>query len=325
MLDQFGRTIDYIRISVTDRCNLRCVYCMPAEGVEQFKCKDVLSYEEIIRLCRIFASLGIKKVKITGGEPLVRLDICKLIAEIKAVEGIEQVTITTNGVLLASMAEELIRSGVDGINISLDTVKKEKFKKLTRRDQLEKVMQGIYQLVKLKYDKIKINCVPIAQINGDQIAYIASFAKDYPIAVRFIELMPIGMATDYTAIDKTILRETISKAYGKLIPWDGKLGNGPANYFSIQGFKGKIGFIEAVHHKFCGQCNRVRLTANGFLKLCLQYDTGIDLRELLRNHTDDLVIKNSIEKNIFSKPLEHAFDCGTTAKTDQRKMFQVGG
>jgi len=325
MLDQFGRMIDYVRISVTDRCNLRCTYCMPAEGVEAFQCKDILSYEEIIRLCRIFASLGIKKIKITGGEPLVRLDLCKLIAAIKAIEGIEQVTITTNGVLLESMAEELIRAGIDGINISLDTLTRENFKQLTRRDHLDEVLRGIDQLVQLQYKKIKINCVPIEEVNGDQIAQIAALAKTYPIAVRFIELMPIGMATGYTAIDKEKILQSLHKAHGELIPWKGKLGNGPANYFSIRGFKGKIGFIEALHHKFCGQCNRVRLTANGFLKLCLQYDTGVDLRKLLRSNADDQYIKRIIEKNIVLKPREHYFNDSTVAQSDQRKMFQVGG
>lgn len=325
MLDQFGRKIDYIRISVTDRCNLRCTYCMPAEGVEAFPCKDLLSYEEIIRLCHLFASLGIKKIKITGGEPLVRLNLCKLIAAVKAIEGIEQVTITTNGVLLETMAEDLIRSDIDGINISLDTVKKENFKQLTRRNHLEQVMRGIYKLMQMKYKKIKINCVPIEEVNGDQIASIALLAKEYPIAVRFIELMPIGMAIGYTAIDKDRLLQIIYNAYGELIPWSGNLGNGPANYFSVKGFKGKIGFIEALHHKFCGQCNRVRLTSDGFLKLCLQYDTGIDLRRLLRSNADDAYVKRIIEKNIFLKPREHHFENSTGKPIDKRKMFQVGG
>ncbi len=321
MLDQFGRTIDYIRISVTDRCNLRCSYCMPEKEVEQFQCKDLLSYEEIIRLCHVFALLGIKKIKLTGGEPLVRLDICKLIATIKGIAGIEQVT----GVLLSAMAEDLINAGIDGINISLDTVKKENFKQLTRRNHLEQVLQGICKLVQMKYEKIKINCVPITEVNGDQIAYIASLAKEYPIAVRFIELMPIGMATGYTAINKVTLLQIIHKAYGELIPWNGNLGNGPATYFSARGFRGKIGFIEALHNKFCGQCNRVRLTSNGFLKLCLQYDMGIDLRHLLRNNADDTYIRRIIEKNIFSKPREHHFNDNTITQIDQRKMFQVGG
>lgn len=325
MIDQFGRTIDYVRISVTDRCNLRCTYCMPTEGVEEFQCKDILSYEEMIRLCRIFASLGIKKIKITGGEPLVRLNVCKLIAAIKAIKGIEQVTITTNGVLLEAMAEELICSGIDSINISLDTVKRENFKQLTRRDHLDEVMRGIDKLVRMQYKKIKINCVPIEEVNGDQIAQIASLAKEYPIAVRFIELMPIGMATDYTAIDKENLLQSLHKAYGELIPWNGNLGNGPAKYFSVRGFKGKIGFIEALHHKFCDQCNRVRLTSNGFLKLCLQYDMGIDLRKVLRSNADDAYIQKIIEKNIILKPREHYFNDSTTPASDQRKMFQVGG
>ncbi|MBP2633253.1 MAG: moaA [Firmicutes bacterium] len=326
MLDQFGRTIDYMRISLTDRCNLCCKYCMPETGVEQLGRKDILSYEEIIRLAKIFAELGIKKIKLTGGEPLIKLNICHLIAELKAIPEIEQVTITTNGILLPKMAKDLISSGIDGFNISLDTLDREKFRELTRHDQLSSVIQGIDTLLALNFENIKINCVPIAEVNEDQLLDIANFAKNYPISVRFIELMPIGMAHDFTAIEKTTIVSMLQKEYGKSFPWSGQLGNGPATYYSFPGFKGKIGFIEAMHNKFCMSCNRIRLTANGFLKLCLQYDKGVDLRNLLRNQTDDASIRAVIEQNIYKKPQEHHFNDGTTIESqDLRKMFQVGG
>lgn len=326
MLDQYKRKIDYMRISVTDRCNLRCRYCMPADGIEQMACKDLLSYEEILRLCRIFAQLGIKKIKLTGGEPLVRLGICNLIQQIKQISGIEQVTITTNGVLLPQMAEELIKTGIDGINISLDTLQRDKFLELTRRDQVADVLAGIERLMELGYKNIKINCVPILEINGNQIAEIVGLAKKYPLVVRFIELMPIGNITGYTAIHRDFIMETLQNRYGELIPYQSSLGNGPASYFSLPKFKGKIGFIDAIHHKFCEACNRVRLTSNGFMKLCLQYNVGVDLKQMLRSDADDVYLKQVIKKNIYKKPLEHHFYDESVAQIrDERNMFQVGG
>lgn len=326
MLDQFGRVIDYMRISLTDRCNLRCKYCMPKDGIDHLCRKDLLSYEEIIRLAKIFAGLGIKKIKLTGGEPLIKLNICHLIAELKAIPQIEQVTITTNGILLPKMAKDLISAGVDGFNISLDTLDREKFHQLTRHDQLSNVIQGIDTLLALNCENIKINCVPIEEVNKDQLLAIAGFAQKHPISVRFIELMPIGMAHDFTAIEKTTIISMLQKEYGKSFPWSGQIGNGPATYYSFPGFKGKIGFIEAMHNKFCMSCNRIRLTANGFLKLCLQYDKGVDLKQLLRNQTEDASIRTVIEQNIYKKPQEHHFDDGIAIQDqDSRKMFQVGG
>lgn len=326
MLDQYGRTIDYVRISVTDRCNLRCRYCMPEQGVEQMRCEDVLSYEEIARLCRLFASLGVKKIKLTGGEPLARLGICELVAQLKRIEGIEQVTITTNGVLLPSLADSLVRAGIDGVNISLDAANPKDFLALTRRDAFGQALNGLRALLELRCQNIKLNCVPIAEINGGQIADIAGFAKRRPIAVRFIELMPIGLAQGYTAIPRARIAQILAARYGRLRPCAERLGNGPAAYFSLPGFRGKIGFIEAVHQKFCGACNRVRLTADGFLKLCLQYNVGVDLRELLRGGASDAYIKKALEKNIYKKPREHRFGRALPPEnSDARKMFQVGG
>jgi len=326
MLDQYGRKIDYMRISVTERCNLRCRYCMPEAGIEKQGCKDMLSYEEILRLCRIFVGLGIRKIKITGGEPLVRVGVCGLIRKIKQIPGIEQVTLTTNGVLLAELAEDLIAAGIDGINISLDTVNEDKFKEITRHSGLKRVLAGIQCLLAKNYHNIKINCVPLAEINGDQIADIAAFAKDQPIAVRFIELMPVGCGTDYTAISQEQVRHILESTYGKLQPYDGQLGNGPAEYYVLPHFQGKIGFINAISHKFCNSCNRIRLTANGFLKLCLQYSLGVDLKSLLRSPMSDAALQKLIEKHIYEKPQEHHFhDESVAALRDVRKMFQVGG
>lgn len=299
---------------------------MPEEGIELRRCQDILSYEEILTACRAFASLGIHTIKITGGEPLVRLDAPWLIGQIKALEGIEQVTLTTNGILLAEQAEALLANGVDGINISLDTLDADDFARLTRRDGLEQVLAGIQRLIDLEYPQIKINCVPISGFNDDQLCRLASFAKEKPIAVRFIEMMPIGMGKHYRAISKSEIMVSLEAAYGALTPWPGKLGQGPAQYYSLPGFAGKIGFIGAVHDQFCDQCNRVRLTASGFLKLCLQYDYGVDISHLLRSGGDLEVLTTILQQYIYQKPKEHHFNsCDVEQDADRRNMFEIGG
>lgn len=327
MQDQHGREIDYLRISITDRCNLRCTYCMPEEGIVEQVCHDdLLSYEEILRLAHCFVTLGIRKIKLTGGEPLVRLGCCDLVRQLKAITGIEQVTITTNGVLLAEMAQPLIAAGIDGINVSLDTVERETFAKITRRDQFAKVMAGIEAVKQLNYPNLKINCVPIAQFNQNEVVQLAAQAKDYPLAVRFIELMPIGLAQEYNAISKQQIVDMLTAVFGPMTAYTGKLGNGPAEYFSLPNFQGKIGFIGAIHHKFCGQCNRVRLTSNGFLKLCLNQKKGLELLPLLRSGCTDEALTAAIGDIILQKPLEHHFyEEQHQQETDSRQMFQVGG
>lgn len=327
MKDRHGREIDYLRISITDRCNLRCTYCMPGDGiVQQLRHEELLTYEEILRLVHCFAALGIRKIKLTGGEPLVRLGCTDLVRRIKGVPGIEQVTITTNGVLLADMAEELIAAGVDGINVSLDTVEREIFAQITRRDQFTQVMAGLEKVKQLQFKNLKINCVPIVQFNQEEIVKLAGQARDYPLAVRFIELMPIGLASTYTAISKQEILELLTAAFGPMTVYTGKLGNGPAEYYSLQGFQGKVGFIGAIHNKFCGQCNRVRLTSNGFLKLCLNQNKGTELRPLLRSGCSDEALTAVIRDTILQKPLEHHFyETEYAADTDSRQMFQVGG
>lgn len=327
MQDQYGRNIDYVRISITDRCNLRCTYCMPEEGIAAQLCHDdLLTYEEILRLVGCMAGLGISKIKLTGGEPLVRLGCCDLVRQLKAVEGISQVTITTNGVLLEKMAGPLLEAGIDGINVSLDTVEREVFARITRRDAFDKVMAGLEKVKQFKFPNLKINCVPLVQFNQEQIVQLAAQAKDYPLAVRFIELMPIGLAQSYTAVDKQQIMQLLTAAFGPLTAYSGRLGNGPAEYYSLPGFQGKIGFIGAIHNKFCGRCNRIRLTSNGFLKLCLNQNKGIELLPLLRNGCSDTILTEKIAEALWQKPLEHHFyEAGKQQDTDSRQMFQVGG
>ncbi len=324
MIDQHQRTIDYLRISVIDRCNLRCVYCMPESGVETMKHAEILSYEEIIRICKIMTEFGLKKIKITGGEPLVRKDLSWLIARLKAIPGIEQVTLTTNGILLKEQLPKLVEAGIDAINISLDTTDSDIFKQITRRDLFKDVWEGI--LACLKYPKIplKINCVPIDHRPENLIA-MAKIAKDYPIHVRFIEMMPIGFGKDFKYISEEHIVDVLTRQFGPLTPDTRHLGNGPCHYFHIDGFKGQIGFISAISHKFCHQCNRIRLTADGYLKTCLQYETGGNLKELLRNNVSDEILGKTVYDIIYNKPLSHQFDVTKPEHGEVRSMSQIGG
>lgn len=325
MIDKLNRKIEYMRISVTDRCNLRCVYCMPEEGIENISHEEVLSYNEIIRICKCIANLGIRKIKITGGEPLVRKDIINLIKEIKSIQGIDEVTITTNGVLLYEMADELCEAGIDAVNISLDTLVRDKFLKITRRDKYENVFKAIEKLINLRV-RVKINCLAIKEHNLDEIVKIAAYAKDNNIDVRFIELMPIGYGKNYTGISNEKILELLEDEYGLFNRVKEKRGNGPAVYYKNDNFKGCIGLISAISNEFCETCNRVRLTANGFLKLCLHYNKGIDLKGPMRNDIEDQELQNIIYNAIRNKPLGHNFYHDSNIENvESKNMVQIGG
>ncbi len=327
MRDQFNREIEYARISVTDRCNLRCRYCMPANGVSKLPHGEILSFEEILRVAEILARLGIHKIRLTGGEPLLRKNLPILVRELKSLRGIEIVTLTTNGVLLEKFASDLIAFGIDEINVSLDTLDAREFEKITRRGIFAEVHRGIQFLFDAGFRNVKLNCVPLRGVNEDNLVALAALAKDQNLKVRFIELMPFGCTSRSGFVGMTSA-EIISKLenhFGKLIPCDGsKILQGPAKYFSIKNFVGQIGFIDALEHKFCGSCNRIRLTAEGFLKACLCYDTGVDVKKLLRSGASDEELLTVIRETIYRKPLEHSFERSSAAR-DARQMYQVGG
>ena len=330
MLDRFHRKIEYVRISVTDRCNLRCRYCIPEQGVTKLPHRAILSYEEILRLATVLAGLGIRKIRLTGGEPLVRPGIVELVRKLKAVEGIEQVKLTTNGVLLASMVDELMAAGLDGVNLSLDTVDEGIFAHLTRRPFLHHVRMGLERLLESGCKDIKLNCVPIRGINETDIVPLAAFAKEYPIKVRFIELMPIGcaFAEGYEGLPMGQVKSRLETAYGPLKPLQKLNGSlqGPAEYASLHGFLGQVGFIDAIGHRFCSSCNRVRLTAEGFLKLCLHSRAGLDVRSLLRSGCSEDELQWAVRQAIYGKPKEHSFlDEQEADVRDTRLMYQVGG
>lgn len=324
MNDGHGRTIDYLRISVIDRCNLRCVYCMPEDGVDAVDHTEILSYEQIIHLVRVFAGLGFRKIKLTGGEPLVRKNVAHLVKEIKRIDGIEQVTITTNGILLADTMKALAEAGIDGINLSLDTLNTEVFQKIARRDSFDKVMEGFKAALKYREIPLKVNCVPMG-IEGQNVLEMAELARKYPVHVRYIEMMPIGLGKQFEFCSEESILEGLKERYGEGIPYEESLGNGPGHYYSFPGFQGKIGFISAISHKFCESCNRVRLTSQGYLKSCLQYDIGTDLKKLLRENASEADLREAIEETILRKPIGHQFGSQIGSHAEEHMMAQIGG
>lgn len=329
MFDRYQRKIEYVRISLTDRCNLRCRYCMPEEGVEKLRHEDILRFDEIVRIVRALASLGVRKVRLTGGEPLIRRNIVELVREIHAVPGIETIAMTTNGVMLADMAEDLVQAGLTGINISLDTLKVASFTELTRRPFFTRVEDGIEAIAATGLKDVKFNCVPIAGVNEEELPdLVARFTRERPWKFRFIELMPIGCAYEagFTGVPMAEVRSRLEASFGPLRPVLPEHGvHGPAVYYQAAGFAGQIGFIDAMEHQFCSSCNRVRLTAEGFLKLCLNARTGVDLRHLLRSGMSDEELRQALQQAIYCKPQEHHFKAASYEEKDSRAMYQVGG
>ena len=322
MIESCGRRIDYMRVSITDRCNLRCRYCMP-EDQPFIEHDQILRYEEIIRICRAATKLGVRNIKITGGEPLVRRGCCELIEQIKALPGIEHVTVTTNGVLLEEVVPRFREIGVDGVNISLDTLRPDVYAKITGRDSFDAVWRGLCAAVDAGL-RVKINCVPLSGVNEDELCSLAMLARDWPVDVRFIEMMPIGLGGSMEPVPAETVRAHVREAFPDLTPDPKKHGFGPARYFTSGALKGSIGFIEAVSHSFCTGCNRVRLTSEGFFKLCLYHDDGADLRALLRGGANDDEIAGAMSRAILKKPRAHAFIPGQAAE-ESRGMSQIGG
>jgi cyclic pyranopterin phosphate synthase len=327
MFDRANRKIEYLRISITDRCNLRCVYCMPEHGIPALHHEEVLSYEEILRIVRVAAAGGIKKVRLTGGEPLVRKGVTGLIREIAAVPGIEDLALTTNGVLLSKMAHELAGAGLKRINISLDSLNPERFKELTRGAELATVLDGIDKAEAEGFSPIKINMVPIRGLNDDEIAEFARLTLLKPYHVRFIEFMPIGARDmwDETKVIRTEEVKDVIVGLGKLEPVGNKRkDHGPADLFRLPGAKGILGFISPVSNHFCGTCNRLRLTADGKLRPCLFAESEIDLKTPMRAGCDDDELTRLIGVALSVKPEGHLMADGIKSKYG-RTMSKIGG
>lgn len=328
MLDRQGREISYLRISVTDRCDLRCRYCMPENGISWVEHREILTYEEILHLVGLFAQLGIHRIRLTGGEPLVRQDLPRLVAGIKRTPGVRWVGLTTNGILLKEQLPALLAVGVDGINLSLDTLDRQQYAAITRRDALYRALDGLNAALSAAASDrltLKINCVPTAE-NAGQWVPLARIARDNERTdVRFIELMPIGLGAEFPCRTEAEVRAALETAFGPAIPCPQEHGGGPSRYVTFPGFRGRVGFISAITHQFCSGCNRVRLTATGFLKTCLQYRAGVDLRGLLRNGSEDQAILAAIEAAVQEKPAAHHFHTGRDTEDETRTMNQIGG
>jgi cyclic pyranopterin phosphate synthase len=332
MKDSFGRTIDYLRVSITDRCNLRCIYCMPPGGVDLTPPANILSFEELLRICALMAGMGIRRIKVTGGEPLVRGGAADFIAALKKLAGIQTVTLTSNGVALEQHIDRLISAGLDGLNISLNSLREENFRRISRGDGFGNVRSFINRVDSLPLP-VKINCVPLRGINEDELSDLAGLAKTSGAAVRFIELMPLGEARAFTPMPGREVFERVEKAYGKLVPCRESLGGGPAVYYSIKGFKGKIGFINALSNTFCETCNRLRLTAQGLLKPCLSSGISLDLRGLIRGGPEhapgasNQELETAIRALTARKPWGHTFSTPQDREKTGHEtgMYRTGG
>jgi len=326
MYDKINRRIDYMRISVTDRCNLRCVYCMPTDGVRALGHDDVLSYEEILRVAKVATALGISKIRLTGGEPLIRKGLTGFIRQLAEINGIDDLSLTTNGTLLEPNAEELRDAGITRINVSLDSLRPGRFKELTRGGDLDRVMRGIEKAESLGFVPIKINMVPVRGINDDEIEDFARLTLEKPYHVRFIEFMPIGdrkFWDESKVVPTSEVMDRISKI-GELEPVGQEGEKGPATLYGLPGAKGILGFISPVSNHFCGSCNRLRLTADGKLRPCLFAESEIDLKTPMRAGCDDEEIARLMVLALEVKPEGHQLAEGVK-KRYSRTMSRIGG
>jgi len=305
MEDGFGRRIEYLRVSVTDKCNLRCVYCMPEEGLPWLTRQEILTYEEIAAVVGVMARLGLRRVRLTGGEPLVRKDLPELVAMISSVPGIEDIALSTNAVLLGAFAEKLRGAGLNRVNISLDSLRPERVDALSRRPgSFSRVMEGLEAAERFGFHPLKINMVLMRGRNDDEIEAFAELTRNRPWHVRFIELMPTGANLNLSADAFVSCQEALSRvrAIGDLEPATGPTGNGPASYYRFPGAEGTVGVITPMSHNFCDRCNRMRLTADGQLRPCLFGDVQTDLRGPLRRGES---LEPAIRETLRIKPERH--------------------
>jgi cyclic pyranopterin phosphate synthase len=329
MRDSYNREISYLRVSVTDRCNLRCLYCMPKEGVSLLGHDDILHYEEILRIIRQAVTLGIGKVRVTGGEPLVRRGLLDFLQVLKGLP-LEDLSLTTNGILLEVYAEKLFDAGIRRINVSLDSLNAERYAQMTRGGNLHAVLRGIEKAEQIGFAPIKINTVALRGFNEDEILDIARLTLQKPYQVRFIELMPTGridvsVPEQYLSADVIMAR---IDAFRKLDAVNGgsRGMHGPARMYRMEGAAGEIGFISPISHHFCDSCNRLRLTADGHLRSCLLADDELDLKSLLRSGCSDAELREMIRQAVLMKPRKHRLDGSDEPKSKSRKeMPQIGG
>ena len=326
LTDQFRRPITYLRISVTDRCNLRCVYCMPEEGLPWIQKAEILTFEEIERIVEAGAAIGVRSIRLTGGEPLVRRDLPRLVRMLAAIPGIDDIALSTNGMMLADQIGALVDAGLRRVNISLDTLREDRFLAIARRPGLHRVLAGIDAAVEAGLEPVKINCVVMRGGNDDELEEMAKLTRDRAIFVRFIELMPVEDNLDlqrnsYVSADEILAR---IRAIGELVPVDGPQGNGPARYFAFRGARGAVGVISPLSHDYCETCNRVRLSADGRLRLCLFGDHHIDLRTPVRAGASREDLMDIFRGSMLIKPERHHLRLGEQSSR-MRAFSEIGG
>ncbi|MBV8198669.1 MAG: GTP 3',8-cyclase MoaA, partial [Candidatus Eremiobacteraeota bacterium] len=307
MIDGFARPIEYLRISVTDKCNLRCIYCMPEEGLPWLRRDEILTYEEIVTIVAAAASVGVRAIRLTGGEPLARREVSRLIAALAAIRGIEDIALSTNGLLLESQLDDLVAAGLRRINVSLDTLRADRFEAIARRPGLDAGLRGTDAAIEAGLGPVKLNCVVMRGRNDDEILQFAELTRERPLYVRFIEVMPVGENLELQR-DAYVSSDEILKAIsdvGTLLPVVPPRGNGPARYFAYAGAPGAVGVISPLSHEYCQRCNRVRLSADGHLRLCLFGDRGIDLRSAVRNGATRDELASLLRSAMLIKPERH--------------------
>ncbi len=325
LVDKYNRHLNYLRISITDRCNLRCLYCAPGGLVPKLDHEEILRYEEILRIVRIGVGLGISKVRLTGGEPLMRAGVYEFIRELTSVDGLSDISLTTNGVMLHENIEKIESAGIKRINISLDTLNRKKYKYITGYDRFNQVWAGIEKAYAHGFDPIKLNVVALKGYNDDEFVDLARLSMTYPFHIRFIEYMPIGNALMKS--DDYILAPDIQSrlsVLGDLVPVDRKRMDGPAKRYRLKGARGEIGFIPAMSRHFCHTCNRLRLTANGQLRPCLLSDKQLDIRGPLRNGCSDDELKAVFLRAVQYKNKSHHFAPGGPFRVHD-SMSGIGG
>jgi cyclic pyranopterin phosphate synthase len=324
--DQFKRPITYLRISVTDRCNLRCVYCMPEAGLPWIHKRGILSFEEIVRVVEAGASVGLRSVRLTGGEPLVRSDLPELVAMLAAIPGIDDISLSTNGILLGDRIEALVAAGLRRVNVSLDTLREDRFVAIARRPGLTRVLRGIDAAIDAGLEPVKLNCVVMRGRNDDELGDFAALTRDRALFVRFIELMPVEENLElqheaYVSSDEILKRVGTIES---LVPVAGPGGNGPARYFAFPCARGAIGVISPLSHDYCETCNRVRLSADGRLRLCLFGDYEIDLRTPLRAGASRHDLVELFRGGLLIKPERHHLRMGERSSR-MRAFSEIGG
>ncbi|MCL2153072.1 MAG: GTP 3',8-cyclase MoaA [Oscillospiraceae bacterium] len=323
MWDAHNRRIDYARVSITDRCNLRCLYCMPGD-IPFIPHNDILRYEEILRVCATLAKLGVKTVRVTGGEPLVRKGCPDFLKELKKVPGVKHIALSTNAALLEPHIETLSKLELDSLNISVDSLDPETYARITGRDALSAVLGSLNAAIKAGL-RVKVNFVPLRGLNDNEILPIARLAEANPVDARYIELMPSDAGNCVKGVTSDEVLAILANEYPDLKSDNSPRGFGPARYFVSARLRGAIGIIDAVSNRFCSSCNRLRLTSTGFLKLCLFHGDGLDLRQMLRGGASDDDIESRIEEAVYNKPESRQAQGGSNPESRIGRMSQIGG